>query len=166
MGEVCSLRPSLPGSPFFFRPLSCGHCRGRRRPIAPHASRPTPPGHMTITDDSAEKAVRFEVKFTPGTDFWAYPFLHLEDSLADVEQIRFDTRRSPAIRSGKSERLRHVRQRTAVLCHPPAEIGPVHADRHRRAGIGPESRRRAGYPHRHESARPGTDVLHPAISNS
>lgn len=52
-------------------------------------------GHMTITDDSAEKAVRFDVKFTPGTDFWAYPFLHLEDSLADVEQIRFEYKAQP-----------------------------------------------------------------------
>ena len=49
-------------------------------------------GKMTIADDPAQKAVRFDVEFKPGTDFWVYPALQLYDneSLADVKQIRFD----------------------------------------------------------------------------
>jgi len=49
-------------------------------------------GKMTIADDPAEKAVRVDVEFKPGTDFWAYPILQLKpgESLADVAQIRFD----------------------------------------------------------------------------
>lgn len=49
-------------------------------------------GKMIIADDPAQKAVRFDVEFKPGTDFWVYPALQLYDneSLADVKQIRFD----------------------------------------------------------------------------
>ena len=48
-------------------------------------------GKMTISDDAKEKAVRFDVEFKPGADFWAYPALNLRgESLADVSEIRFE----------------------------------------------------------------------------
>lgn len=51
-------------------------------------------GKLTIADDAKEKAVRFDVEFKAGTDFWVYPFFRLQshESLVDVEQIRFDIR--------------------------------------------------------------------------
>ena len=48
-------------------------------------------GKMTVSDDAKEKAVRFDVEFKPGTDFWAYPVLNLKgESLVGVGQIRFE----------------------------------------------------------------------------
>lgn len=47
-------------------------------------------GDMTISDDPAENALRFDVKFQEGSDFRASCILHLESSLAGVEQIRFE----------------------------------------------------------------------------
>lgn len=49
-------------------------------------------GKMTIRADEKEKAVRFDVEFTPGTDFWCYPRLRLqpEETLANAEEIRFE----------------------------------------------------------------------------
>jgi len=49
-------------------------------------------GQMTVSDDADQKAVRFDVQFKPGTDFWVYPVLTLKDgeSLADVDRIRFE----------------------------------------------------------------------------
>ena len=49
-------------------------------------------GRLTISNDAAEKAVRFDVEFKPGTDFWCYPGIRFgaDESLADVEAIRFD----------------------------------------------------------------------------
>ena len=48
-------------------------------------------GKMTISNDTKENAVRFDVEFKPGTDFWAYPALNLKgESLADVGEIRFE----------------------------------------------------------------------------
>lgn len=48
-------------------------------------------GKMTISDDAKANAVRFDVEFKPGTDFWAYPALNLRgESLADVSEIRFE----------------------------------------------------------------------------
>ena len=57
-------------------------------------------GTMRITDDPAEKAVRIEVDFPPGADRWAYPYLRLRtpESLADVEQIRFEFRTEPEVK--------------------------------------------------------------------
>lgn len=51
-------------------------------------------GTMCISDVPAERAVRIEVEFPPGADRWAYPYLRLRapESLAEVEQIRFEFR--------------------------------------------------------------------------
>ncbi|MBS1369467.1 MAG: hypothetical protein HPZ91_05860 [Lentisphaeria bacterium] len=49
-------------------------------------------GTMTVRADEKEKAVRFDVEFKPGTDFWCYPRLRLqpEETLANAEAIRFE----------------------------------------------------------------------------
>lgn len=51
-------------------------------------------GAMTIRYDEQEKAIRFDVKFSPGTDFWCYPRLRLQshESLANADAIRFEFR--------------------------------------------------------------------------
>jgi len=74
-------------------PWSENICRAAR--FAPWSS-----GKMSITDDPVEKAVRFEVEFPPGVDRWVYPHLRLwgAESLADVEQIRFEFRTEPEVK--------------------------------------------------------------------
>lgn len=51
-------------------------------------------GAMTIRYDEQEKAIRFDVKFSQGTDFWCYPRLRLQphESLANADAIRFEFR--------------------------------------------------------------------------
>lgn len=58
-------------------------------------------GKMTAAADPADNAVNFEVTFAPGSDFWAYPVLRLQEkeSLADVDVIRFDFK----ARQGKAD---------------------------------------------------------------
>ncbi len=55
-------------------------------------------GQMTISADTADNAVRFDVTFEQGTDYWAYPKFHLQsnETFADVEAIRFDIRAEAA----------------------------------------------------------------------
>ena len=49
-------------------------------------------GRVTVSRDEAEQAVRFDVEFTPETDFWVYPRLRFRggESFAGVDEIRFE----------------------------------------------------------------------------
>ncbi|AVM46768.1 hypothetical protein C5Q97_19440 [Victivallales bacterium CCUG 44730] len=64
-------------------------------------------GRLTISNDAAEKAVRFDVEFKPGTDFWCYPGIRFgaDESLADVEAIRFDIK---AVQPAGGKGYRHA----------------------------------------------------------
>ncbi len=65
--------------------------------FAPHSS-----GEMTISAAPEENAVRFDVKFKPGTDFWIYPIFPLPEgeTLEQVEQIRFEFKAEQADPAG------------------------------------------------------------------
>ncbi len=71
-------------------PWSRNLCRPER--FGAHSS-----GRMTIGSDGAE-TVRFEVKFTPGTDYWAYPVFRFQEgeTFTDVEMIRFEIKAETA----------------------------------------------------------------------
>ncbi len=84
---ACTLLATMVGAVAAPRPLPWSEGTNKAARFEVNSS-----GKMTIVDDVAEKAIRVDVEFKPGTDFWAYPTLRFNsnESLADVEQIRFE----------------------------------------------------------------------------
>lgn len=49
---------------------------------------------MAISRDTEEKAIRFDVKFQPETDFWAYPEFKLPEGIPAGKNISYSKRNS------------------------------------------------------------------------
>lgn len=59
-------------------------------------------GRLTRSFDKQEQAIRFDVEFTPGTDFWCYPRCYFPKgkTLQGVEKLRFEIKALPVSESG------------------------------------------------------------------
>ena len=61
----------------------------------PERYRANSSGEMKISRDAESDALRFDMKFKPGTDFWCYPVFTFQapfECFPDAEEMRFDVR--------------------------------------------------------------------------
>ena len=61
----------------------------------PERYRANTSGEMKISRDAESDALRFDMKFKPGTDFWCYPVFTFQapfECFPDAEEMRFDVR--------------------------------------------------------------------------